>query len=480
MGQALQAERTGSFNENALAGESFHGLFESKCIAVIGGSTDPSKIGGKLVSHILKQGFEGQLVLVNPKENPSGPLKVFPSVADIPDKMVDAALIIVPAEAAVKVMQDCASKGVKVAAVYASGFRELGGAGADRELQLREAARSGGVRFMGPNMIGFMRPSCKLYAEFTNNVDPLRSADVGIATQSGALGAGLIDSMLDLGMGLSSWISTGNEADLDMADAIDYFVHDEQTHVIVCYLEGVTNESKLRLAARDALLAHKPIIVCKAGITQLGKTLAQAHTGAYPVDDGMFDALCAEYGIVRAEELNETLDYARAFSMQPLPRGNHLAVISASGGGNVIATDAVRDLKVEFPELSKAAQEKLATFFPQTYVKNPVDTSTVVMLKPHLVGQAVDTMLQEDVIDGIIIVETTLAEPQGSIITQGICGSVKYGKTVFFVSPFPHSLVPARVADMREHSIPVFRSIEGAGRVMAAMMRYSEIIRSSG
>lgn len=461
-----------------LAGESFRALFDSKRIAVVGGSMDASKIGGKLVSHILKQGYEGQLVLVNPKESPSGPLKVFPSVGDIPDQTVDAALIVIPAESSVKAMQDCARKGVKVVAVYASGFRELGGAGADRELQLREAALSGGVRFMGPNMIGFMRPERKLYAEFTNNEDPLGVADIGIATQSGALGAGLIDTMLDLGLGLSSWISTGNEADLDMADAIDYFVHDEQTRVIVCYLEGVTNGNKLRLAASEAMLAHKPVIVCKAGITPLGKNLAKSHTGAFAVDDVVFESFCAEYGIVRAADLGETLEYARAFSMQPLPRGNRLAVISVSGGGNVIATDAVRNMGVAFPELSRQAQEKLASYFPQTYVKNPVDTSTIVMTKPQLIGLALDVVLQEEVIDGVIVVVTTLSEPQGSIITGDICKGLKYGKPIFVVSPFPHSIVPKRVADLKDHSIPVYRSIESAARSLAAMMRYSEITRN--
>ena len=463
---------------DGLAGESFQALFNARSIAVVGGSMDASRIGGRLVSHILKGGYEGELLLINPKADPSGPLKSFPSIADVPNQTVDAALIVVPAEAVMKVVEDCGKKGVKVAVVCASGFRETGTMGAERESRLREAAQGAGVRLLGPNMMGVMRPDRKLYAEFTNNVEKVGTSNIGIVTQSGALGASLIDRCHEMDLGLSAWISTGNETDLDVADAMDYFVKDDQTRTIVCWLESVKNGDKLRRAASEAMLAHKPMVLCKSGTSELGKRVALFHTGAFAVDAMTFNSFCTQYGIIRAEELIATLDYAKAFSMQPLPKGNRLSVVSMSGGANTISSDLLTSRGIVFPELSDAAQKKLTGYFPYTYVKNPVDVSANIMAAPQILGEAIDTVLQEEEIDAImLVIQLAVTEPHGTIVCEGVCRALKYGKPIIVASPFPHSIVPKYVDYLQDHSIPVYRSIESAARSVAAMVRYSQYTR---
>ena len=205
----------------------------------------------------------------------------------------------------------------------------------------------------------------------------------------------------------------------------------------------------------------------------MGKNLAQSHTGAIAVDDKIFNAFVRKYGIVRADELNLAMELAKVFSMQPLPKGNRLAVISVSGGANVIISDVLANASVTFPELSQGAREKMAKDFPDMSLKNPFDMSANVMRNPHLIGEAIDTMMAEEV-DALIVVVTTLPEPGGSITSQDICNATKYGKPIIIAAPFPYSMNPQNKKYLQDHSIPVYHSVEKAARCMAALIEYSE------
>lgn len=474
LGEA-QSKMTDSGKGGTLSGDSFNHIFNARSIAVVGGSLDYSKVGGRIVSRILNHGYQGKLAVINPKERSAGSLESFPSISQVPFE-IDAALLVVSSESSVRVMEECSEKKVKFAAVYSTGFKEIDDVGVERENRLLEAARNGGVRFVGPNILGLIRPKSKLFAEFTSYEGEISLGAVGFAAQSGGLGSSLVTEGVDRGLGVSALISTGNEADLDMTDAIDYFSKDSETKVIVCYLENVSNGFKLKMAAEEALNVRKPLIVYKAGISQLGKNLAKSHTGAVAVDDKIFDCFTKEYGVIRTSDLYETLDFAKAFSMQPLPKGNRVGIVSGSGGANVILTDILSADDVTIPEFSPDVQKKLASFFPDTVIRNPVDVSATVVGKPELIGQAIDTILSTENIDIMIVVVTTFSEKQGRVISEGICENMKHGKTILVVWPFPRSSISQHVKYLQEHSIPVYLSVGSAAKSAAAMIRYEKFL----
>ncbi|MGI0092439.1 MAG: acetate--CoA ligase family protein [Nitrososphaerales archaeon] len=470
--------------EPKLSGESFRHLFEAESIAVVGGSTDYSKVGGRIVSRIKNHGYEGKLVVVNPKEaaaSSSGSIPAFPSIASVPFE-IDAALIVIPAENSVDVVRECARKGVKFVAVYASGFGEKDATGEERQNRLANAIEGstiGNMRLVGPNILGLICPSTKLYAEFTSYQGEMKPGNVGFVTQSGGIGSSLVTESVDRGLDISALISTGNEADLDVADAIDYYVKDPETKVIVCYIENISDGQKLKLAATEAFRAGKPIIVFKSGTSDFGQSLAKSHTGAIAVDDRIFDAFAREYGITRVDSLYDTIEFAKGFAMQPLPNSNRLGIVSGSGGANVIMTDVLSNKNVAIPEFSGEMQNKLHSLFPDTVVRNPVDYSAAVVSAPKLIGEVVDAILKDGRVDALIIVVTTFAEMQGKIISEDIVRCKKYGKPILVVWPFPRSAVGRHIEYLqKENSVPVYLSVEDAAKSIAAMMHYSNFLSS--
>ena len=459
---------------HTLSGGAFDYLFNSNSIAVVGGSLDYTKVGGRIVQRILRHGYNGKLAIVNPREKSTGEFDVFSSIAEVPYQ-IDAALLVVQSEMSVQVMQDCARRGVKFAAVYSTGFKETDDLGENREERLLKAAE-GKVRIAGPNILGFINPRSKLFAEFTSFEGSIPQGNVGYVAQSGGMGSSLVTVGADIGIGTSALISTGNECDLDLADGIDYFTKDPETRVIVCYSENVSDGHKLKLAAQGALKAKKPIIIHKSGITQLSKSLAKSHTGAVAVDDKIFDAFAKEYGIIRVGEMYETLDIAKGFSMQPLPKENRVAIVSGSGGANVILTDVLSMRNAIVPEFSKTTQEKLRALFSDTVVRNPVDVSATVVGKPEHLGTAMDIILNEEAIDLVIVVVTTFSERQGGIIAEHIVDKKKFRKPILVVWPFPYSAVGEQVKYLQDHSIPVYISSEAAAKTAAAMINYSKFL----
>lgn len=473
--RVILAEST-KVEDQPLSGSAFGNLFNSNSIAVIGGSLDYTKVGGRIVQRIIRHGYKGKVAVINPREKSTDAISVYPSITDVPYS-VDAALMVIPSEMSVQVMADCAKKGVKFVAVYSTGFGETDFLGEERENRLLRAA--GGVaRIAGPNILGFINPRSKLFAEFTSFEGGIPEGNVGFVAQSGGMGSSLVTVGADNGLGTSALISTGNETDLDLADGIDYFTNDSDTRVIVCYSENVQNGHKLKLAAENALRAKKPIIIYKAGLSQLGKSLAKSHTAAVAVDDKIFDAFARDFGVIRVEEMYDTLQIAKAFSMQPLPKGNRVAIVSGSGGANVILTDVLSSNNLVVPEFSQATQEKLRSLFADTVVRNPVDVSATVVGKPELLGAAMDTILSAEEIDLVIVVVTTFSERQGGIIAEHICDKKRYGKPILVIWPFPVSAVGKQVRYLQDNSIPVYLSSESAAKSAVAMMNYSQFLKN--
>ncbi|MGI0091710.1 MAG: acetate--CoA ligase family protein [Nitrososphaerales archaeon] len=461
-------------SSSVLSGEAIRTLLEPSSVAVVGASKDPHKIGGILLSRILSHRFQGKVFVVNPSSDSISELKSFTSIGDIPEP-VDVAFIALSPESAVRAMQECSDKGVKSALVYAGGFAESGQQGKELQHKLVANARRGKIRFFGPNLIGVVKPSTRLYGYFSTLAEDydLEPGSIGFITQSGALGTALVSNALDSGIKISAWLSTGNEADLEWTDAVDYFVDDNDTKVIAAYVESIRNGSKLKEAAIRARKYGKPLIVFKSGSTSEGRVAARSHTSAMAVDDAVFNAFARQYGVIRAEELNDTFEIAKAVSMQPLPRGSRVAVISGSGAANVILADELAKRGLEVPILSSALQKEILDLLPLASPVNPVDLSANIMNFPDLLGKTVEKIVSSSEIDAAMVVIPGRSPRLGQIYAEGVLNSQRFGKTIIVVWLTSASNVIPPIKFLQDQGVPVYFGIETGARVLFALIQYN-------
>ncbi|MDG6904888.1 MAG: acetate--CoA ligase family protein [Nitrososphaerota archaeon] len=452
-------------------------LLEAQSLVIVGASRDPTKIGSRLLSKILSHKYGGVIDVINPKGESIAGLTTFKSIREIAHG-IDAAILGVPVDASISVMEDCAANHVKTAIVISGGFAESGGEGIEKQAKLLEIARRGGVRLIGPNTVGVLRPSAKLYANFSTFAEKtdINSGNVGFVTQSGALGAALVSRAADAGVKISSWVSTGNEADLDWIDVVDYYVNDDQSKVIVAYVEGVKDGNKLKIVAQASTESKKPIIMFKSGITNVGESAAKSHTGAIAVDDTLLDAFVNQFGILRVNELSDTFEIAKAFSLQPMPRGPGVGVISASGGANVIICDELTKRGISIPELTSETQSKLAKSLQNTMRKNPVDMAGTVISNPALFKETTLTVLEDPNIDEVIIAVPGGSEELASIHARGIADCSSAGKPIVVAWLYSATSVAAALKILADANIPVYFDVEKAAKAAASMIQYRKFL----
>ncbi len=322
-------------------------LFRPHSVAVVGASggvsaTAAVKLGTAALEHLVKHGFPGKIYPINPKHEELMGLTCYSTVTAVPDD-VDLALFVVPAEACIEEMQACVAKGVKAVIVHSSGFSEAGNH--TLQQQLMEIARQGGIRVCGPNTTGIVAVREKLAATISmmDVMQPLLQGNIAYITQSGALGGSILSRAMEQGIGFSHWVATGNEADLTMADCLDYLIDQEEVKVLALFLEGIRESKRFLEVCRKAAYLQKPIVVYKTGLSQIAAAAAQSHTGAIVGSDRVFDAICKQYGLIRVDDVADLLPTARTFDWvkDRLPKGYRVALVSASGGiGGVGPTNA--------------------------------------------------------------------------------------------------------------------------------------------
>lgn len=372
---SIQEETIAAFDRRdaSAAVAALHNFFNPGAVAVIGASRNTSSIGGILFQNILQGGFKGPIYPVNPSATTVQSVASYPSVLDCPGP-VDLALIVVPASAVIKVAKDCARKGVKALTVISSGFAEIGPEGAALQRELVEVCRESGMRLIGPNCMGLVNtdPAVSLNGQFS----PQRPAHgrIGFMSQSGALGIAVIEHANRLGLGMSTFVSVGNKADISGNDLIRYWEKDENTDLILLYLESFGNPRKFARIAR-AVTRRKPILAVKSGRSSAGFRATQSHTGAMlAASDVTVEALFKQAGVIRIDTLGEMFDVASLLSSQPVPKGERVAIITNAGGAGILAADAAEDLGLTVPVLGQETQAELRKFLsPDAGVRNPVD-----------------------------------------------------------------------------------------------------------
>jgi acetate---CoA ligase (ADP-forming) len=351
-------------------------LFEPRSVAVIGASSNPKKLGGRPIRFMKEWGYRGQIYPVTVQAGEVQGLRSYTSVRDIEGE-VDQAIIVVPASGVEAAIADCIAKGVKFAQILSAGLGESGEAGRAAQERIVAAARAAGMRITGPNALGLLTPSigfCGTFSAVPENT-AVAAGKLGFATQSGAFGSCAYVMALRRGMGVSKVIATGNEADIDVADCIEYLVDDRQTQVICAAIEGCKDGDKFRRAMKKAARAQKPLIIVKVGSSEIGADAAATHTGALAGDDRVFETVLRECGAWRARSIEEMIDLAYLISVGGLPASANAAVLTFSGGIGVLMADAAAEVGLALPRLTEATLRRVAEILPYAVGNNPLDTT---------------------------------------------------------------------------------------------------------
>ncbi len=380
-------------------------LFDPRSIAIVGASATPGKIGAMPVTLLRQHGYEGRIIPVNPRVDTIQGLAAAPSL-DALDQDIDLAILAVPAAHAAQALQSARPGQLGAAVIFTSGYSETGAAGAEQQQRLCGIARERGIRLLGPNCLGFMNVRRKVYATFSpapaNGAVP--AGGIAMVSQSGAFGAYAYSMARERGLGLSHWISTGNEADIDVADCIEWLAHDADTRVIMAYMEGCRDGAKLRRALAAARAAGKPVVVTKIGRTQAGAQAAASHTAALAGDDAVYDALFRQYGALRARTIEEFFNLGYALDTWPRPpAGRRLGIFTISGGVGALMADEAQDAGLALPEPAAAAQARLLAQVPFASARNPVDVTGQAISEPGLLLATADDILADGRYDALAV-----------------------------------------------------------------------------
>ncbi len=382
-----------------------HPFFHPRSLAIIGASSDPERIGGRPLRFLIEAGFAGALYPVNTAGHAElQGRRAYRSVLDLPEA-VDHAIIAVPLPAVEQAVTECARRGVLAVQVFTAGFAEAGPAGAALQQRLVTIARKAGMRLIGPNSLGLINPGAGLFATFSTLLNGVRptAGGIGLATQSGAFGSATYGAAALRGLGLSCAVATGNEADVDVAECIDYLAEDPDTRVICTALEACRDGTALRRALLKAADAGKPVIAMKIGRSALGAAAAATHTGGLAGNDAVYDAVLAECGAVRAGSIDEMLDIAYLCEATGrLPAGPRVGVVTGSGGIGVLMADEADALQLTMPELPVPAQQALQAILPFAVAANPYDTTAQVTSVPQGVERVTEVMLEQGACDTVI------------------------------------------------------------------------------
>lgn len=375
---------------------SLSALFAPRSIAVVGASATPSKIGGIPLDYLLRFGFEGALYAVNPRGGTVQGLPAHASLTSI-GAPVDLAIFAIPSALVPAALDDAIAAGVKGIVLFSSGFAEIGPAGAAEQARLATKARAAGIRLIGPNCLGFMNLARKVYATFTPapGVGQVAPGRIGLVSQSGAFGAYAYSMARERGIGLSLWATTGNEADVQVADCLGWLAQDPGTDVIMTYMEGCRDGPKLRAALALAQARGKPVIMVKVGTTALGAEAAASHTASLAGDDAVYDAIFRQYGVLRAHTLSEFFDLAASAAIAGTPRDRSIGLFTLSGGVGAMMADDASTAGLEVLPLSDAAQQTLRSWVPFAAPRNPVDITGQVTNDLTLIERSAHLMLQD-------------------------------------------------------------------------------------
>lgn len=380
-------------------------LFNPRSIAIIGASDDPTRIGGLPIRFLRQHRFAGKIFPVNPKYTEISGLPCYSSLTAIPEP-IDLALIGIPRQFVLEALQQCVLKKVPFAILFSAGYAEMGDLGRREQEELGRFIRQAGMRIVGPNCIGIINPHDHVATSFTSGLEipSLIPGAIGLVTQSGGIGNCMLTRAYDRSIGLSTFISSGNELDLEISDFVEYFVKDERTRSIALLMEDLKNPRKFARAADKAFRAGKPIVALKIGRSEKGRQAAASHTGAMSGPDGLYEGLFRQKAVSRVFDLDDLLEVAHLFARCEPPGGNRLAVLSSSGGSGGLFADLAVDQGLLLPSPSEPTHKALHDLVPAVAsIANPMDVTTQFMNDPEAIVRYVKAFAEDDRFDLLIL-----------------------------------------------------------------------------
>lgn len=459
--------------ESIAAANALKLFFEPRAVAVIGASRQRGSLGGEIFHNMLSYGFQGPVYPVNPSAEVIQCVPAYPSVETIPGP-VDLAIVVVPAHHVIEVAAACGRKGVKALVVISAGFSETGTDGQDRQAELLRVCRNAGMRLIGPNCMGIINtdPAVLLDGTFAPGVPP--AGRVGFSSQSGALGLAIIEYANSLGLGISTFVSVGNKADISGNDLLRYWESDENTDVILLYLESFGNPKKFSQIARR-VGRKKPIVVVKSGRSAAGARATTSHTGALiAASDVTVDALFRQAGIIRTDTLAELFDVASLLASQPLPRGRGVGIITNAGGPGILCADACEARGLEVSVLSKSNQAKLRAFLtPGSSVGNPVDMIASAPAEHY--RKAIEVVAADENIDALIAIFTPPLVTRAEDVAEAIVDAMRHiDKSKPVLTVFLSAKGAPKELQAGEIHIPSYSFPETAAIALARVARYGQ------
>ncbi len=462
---SLQRERTA-------AAQSVRSLLNPRSVAVVGASRHRGTIGAALIGNLKRDGFTGPIYPVNPNAEEIGGLRAYPSVSAI-GAPIDLAIIAAPAAAVETAVIDCAQAGVRGIVVISAGFAESSEEGREAQRRLTELVRASGMRMVGPNCMGVLNtdPAVSLNGTFAPTWPP--AGNIGMSSQSGALGLAILDYVHGRNIGISTFVSVGNKADVSSNDLLAYWAEDQSTDVIVLYLESFGNPRKFAVIAPE-IARRKPIVAVKSGRSAAGTRAASSHSAALANLDVAVDALFEQAGVIRTSTLEELFDVVTLLATQPLPPGRRVGVVTNAGGPGILLADACEAHGLELPQLEEKTLATLRSFLPpQASLANPIDM--IASATPEQFTRAIEAVGNDATVDALIVIYippmVTQPEEVAAAIARG-AGSVPADKpllTVFISSRG----APPMLSKGSRGRLPSYSFPENAALALAAAERYA-------
>lgn len=410
-----------------MTAESLEALFRPRRVAIVGASGEVAKTAGKPALYLAKHGFTGQLYLVNPRYDQIGGVRCYASISELPEAP-DVGLVLLGAGGALQAVRELAERGTRAAIVLSGGYAEIDAQGAARQEELRKAA--GAMRLLGPNTIGMVNlpDRTALSASVALELDDLPVGSVSVVSQSGGMLGALLSRAAAHGLGLSKLIATGNEADVDVCDAIEYLLEDEQTRIVALYLESVRRPHQFRAMAAAAADRGKPLVVFKIGRSEAGALSATSHTGAMAGEDRMYDALFRQTGAIRVGALTDLIDVSAALAADKTLAGHRLAILTSTGGGGALVADAagVHGFVTPPPDAATVARLRTALVGEGAVAdRNPIDL-TLANLRSETYRDTIAALVDSPTYDGLVVVvgSSGLGDPS---LAAGACAGGSRG-----------------------------------------------------
>ncbi len=449
-------------------------LLKPQSIAVVGVSRRAGSIGRQILHQLIEFEYRGMLFPVNPKADFVHSMKAYPSVSSIPDQ-VDLAIIVVPREAVLEVVDDCGKKGVKGLVVITAGFSETGDEGRKMEAELGERIRRYGMRMIGPNCMGLINTSPAVHMDATFAPTLPLAGRIGFMSQSGALGVAILNIAQQLDIGFSYFVGLGNITDVSSNELLLYWENDSNTDLILMYLESIGNIKRFMQISRR-ISKRKPILAVKSGRTEAGAKAAMSHTGALSALQGLdiaADALLEQSGVIRVSTVEELFDLTLGFAKNPLPRGNRLGILTNAGGPAIMATDTAISLGLRLAELSQSTRQELRRLLPpEAIIQNPIDMTPKSDRSQYEACARI--LLQDEGIDSLLVVFVPPMMIDAMEIADGLEALRKeFEKPLLGVFMAPEEFFQ-ELNETRPGHMAIYMFPESAVHALAALDRYRQ------